>query len=176
MRAGRCIYHALLALEEMDGEEGAGRVITALQELSAMACARGRKVGTIASSPSLSAPLVGTQSHQPLCPHAGWHQVQCTQLLQSGMRCSTGNASSPRRTLHPAPASAEGVPLLVRGHRRAHGTPVPSAPCPSPSSSACWQLPRSALAETITSTQPQSQTSTAHPGKGFASHLPRCYL
>lgn len=53
MRAGRCIYHALLALEEMDGEEGAGRVITALQELSAMACARGRKVGTIANSPSL---------------------------------------------------------------------------------------------------------------------------
>lgn len=43
MRAGRCIYHALLALEEMDGEEGAGKVTAALQELSGM-------METIASS------------------------------------------------------------------------------------------------------------------------------
>lgn len=37
----------------MDGEEGAGRVIATLQELSGMMCARGRKVETIASSPLL---------------------------------------------------------------------------------------------------------------------------
>lgn len=36
MCAGQCIYHVLLTLEEMDGEEGAGRVTAALQELSGM--------------------------------------------------------------------------------------------------------------------------------------------
>ena len=50
MCAGRCIYNALLMLEEMDGEEGAGKVTAALQELSGMMCAWGRKVETIASS------------------------------------------------------------------------------------------------------------------------------
>lgn len=96
-------------LEEMDGEEGAGRVITALQELSSLMCAQGRKVGTIYHSKpgSVSALLVENQNYQPLNLRGGIRSCMwLLQKLQSGMHCSTGNTWVPKD--HPTPSSCIG--------------------------------------------------------------------
>lgn len=93
LRAGRCICHALFALEEMDGEEGAGRVITALQELSGMFL--GQKGGN--------------HCQQPLVAVATWLSDSPARGEPKPPTSSCGVGSGPAHTA-PAEAALRGVP------------------------------------------------------------------
>lgn len=146
-------------------------------------CVRGRKVETIASSPllpqtpgSVSALLVKSHSHHPLNPHAGWGQVQHTQLLRShsqGCTVAPGMPGSPRITLPAAPASAVGIPLLLRGPGRTHRTPVSLHPVTDFVKHMLAMALLCPAAEQYVHSAAEPQTFRAQPREKFVSHLPR---
>lgn len=150
-----------------------------------MVCVRGKKVETVVSTPLLPqhtwlSVSLACEATPPLNPHAGQSQVQHTQLLRShSQRCTVapGIPGSPRITLHTAPASAIGVPLLLRGPGRACRTLASLHPAVDAfvKQVLAMALPCPA-AEQYVHSAAEPQTVRAHPTEKFVSHLPRSCL